>query len=82
VEVDGEIEHHVQEIVDCKLDRRRRQPLLYRVRWTGYHEDTWEPAENINGLEAIDLFHQRYPNKSGPLPENPVDQQVLPELEP
>ena len=82
VEVDGEIEHHVQEIVDCKLDRRRRQPLLYRVRWTGYHEDTWEPAENINGLEAIDLFHQRYPDKPGPLPEDPVGQQVSPELEP
>ena len=37
VEVDGEPEYEIAEILDSKLDRRRQQcPLLYLVHWAGY----------------------------------------------
>jgi hypothetical protein len=66
VEVDGEEEWEVTDVLDARMFRRR---LQYLVKWTGYDDPTWEPAESVNGLRAIELFHQRYPEKPGPLPE-------------
>ena len=34
---------------------------------TGPNED----ARNVSGLQAIDRFHELYPDKPGPLPEDP-----------
>src|SRR5690606_35675327 len=31
----------------------------------------WLAAEDVNGLAALDTFHQTYPDKPGPLPEAP-----------
>ena len=66
IEVDGEEEWEVSEVLDSKMFRRR---LKYLIRWTRYDEATWEPAESVNGLRAIDLFHEKYPLKPGPIPE-------------
>ena len=66
VEVDGEEEWEVTKVLDSWLFRRR---LQYLVKWIGYDDPTWEPAKSVNGLHAIHLFHQQYPNKPGPLPE-------------
>jgi len=68
-EVEGEDEWQVQEVLDSKLLRNR---LRYLVKWEGYDKTTWELAESINELRAVDEFHERYPLKPGPLPENPV----------
>jgi hypothetical protein len=67
VVVDGEDEYHVEEILDSKMVRRR---LKYLVKWTGYDQPDWEPAEDMNGLAAVDEFHRLYPQKPGPLPED------------
>ena len=66
IEVDGEEEWEVTKVLDSRLFRHR---LQYLVKWTGYDDSTWEPAVSIKELHAIDLFHQRYPNKPGPLPD-------------
>ena len=66
IEVDREEEWEVAEVLDSRLFRRR---LQYLVKWTDYDDPTWEPATSVNGLQAIDLFYQRYPGKPGPLPE-------------
>jgi len=68
VEVEGEEEWQVQEVLDSKFVRNR---LRYLVKWEGYDETTWEPAESINKLRTVDEFHKRYPRKPGPLPEDP-----------
>ena len=70
VEVDGEQEWHVEEILDSKLVRGR---LRYLVKWVGYDQADWEPAENVNKLLAVEDFHRRYPNKPGPLPDDDDD---------
>ena len=69
--VEGEAEHEVDSILDSRLDRRRRPPLMYLVKWSGYDgtpdESTWEPAANLE--HAPDLtseFHRQYPDKPGP----------------
>src|SRR5271170_8377752 len=69
--VEGEAEHEVDSILDSRLDRRRRQLLMYLVKWSGYDgmpdESTWEPAANLE--HAPDLtseFHRQYPDKPGP----------------
>jgi hypothetical protein len=67
----GTPEYEVAEVVDSKLDGRRRPPLMYRVRWKGYEaegeEFTWEPASNLqNALDLVRAFHDRYPHKPAP----------------
>ncbi len=67
VQVDGEDEWYVDEILDSWTRRRR---LEYLVKWTGYEEADWHSAETLNELVAVDDFHRRYPNKPEPLPES------------
>jgi hypothetical protein len=70
VEIDGEPEWYADAILDSRTFGRRHE-LQYLVKWTGYDQPQWEPATVVNGLEVIDQFHQRYPDKPGPLPEDP-----------
>ena len=70
VVVDNEEEWHVQEIFDMRI---RRRQLEYLVKWVGYNNTTWEPAMNVNKLQAVDRFHERYPDKPGPLPDDDDD---------
>ena len=72
MEVEGELEYEIEEIVDSRLDRRRKCPLLYNVKWAGYEgtaqQYDWIPANELeNASEAISDFHSRYPDKPGPL---------------
>ena len=65
--VDDAEEWHVEEILDAYLFRQR---LWYLVKWVSYDRPDWEPAENVIKLEAVDRFHERYPDKPGPLPDD------------
>jgi hypothetical protein len=67
VEVDGEQEWEVEEVLDSRMRHRK---LQYLIKWTGYDEPNWEDARHVNGLQAVDVFHGRYPDKPGPLPED------------
>ena len=64
VEVDGEEEYQVAGVEDSRMYRSQ---LQYLVRWTCYDSVTWEPAKFVDGLQAVEEFHQRYPRKPGPL---------------
>ena len=64
--IDDEPEYEVDEIVNSKLIRKH---LKYLVRWVGYSDLTWEPAENVvNSPMAIARFHTSYPQKPRPKP--------------
>jgi len=72
IEVDGDIEYEVSEILDSKIDKRRKCQLLYLVRWTGYEgtdqETDWLPATELeHAPELVQDFHKSYPTKPGPL---------------
>jgi hypothetical protein len=73
VKVDGEPEYEISEILDAKLDHRRRQcQLLYLVRWSGYEgtdeETSWLLATELrNASELVLDFHSAYPNKPSPI---------------
>jgi hypothetical protein len=73
VEVDGDLEYKIAEVVDSKIDRRRRAcQLLYLVRWAGYEgtdeELTWILATELDhASEVVVEFHSKYPDKPGPL---------------
>jgi hypothetical protein len=73
IEVDGEPEYEIAEILDSKIDRRRRHcQLLYLVRWAGYEgtdeETSWLLATELgNASELVADFHSAYPAKPGPL---------------
>ena len=73
VEVDDDLEYEIAEILDSKIDNRRHCKLLYFVRWSGYEgtdeENSWLPATELDhAQEIVTDFHDRYPDKPGPLP--------------
>ncbi len=66
VEIEGQEEFEVQEVLDSKKIHGK---LLYLVFWRGYppSEATWEPAGNlVHAQDLVNRFHQRYPNKPAP----------------
>src|SRR6202043_3471517 len=72
VEIDGDFEHEISEVLDSKIDKRHICKLLYLVQWTGYEgtdeETSWLPATELeHASEAVSDFHHAYPNKPGPL---------------
>jgi hypothetical protein len=55
--VDGEQEWAVEEIVAEKVVRRGRGvQTQYEVKWTGYAETDWQPAQNMEETEALDRW--------------------------
>jgi hypothetical protein len=60
IEVDGEDEYLVERIEDARLYYRK---LQYLVKWVGYDEPTWEPADSLVATVALDDFERRYPDK-------------------
>ena len=63
VEIQGNTEYEVKEILDSRLYRRK---LQYLVDWLGYgpEQRTWEPEEHVKHCaEKIKEFHMKYPHK-------------------
>jgi hypothetical protein len=53
IEIDGELEYEVEDIVDYKIKRNKKQ---YLVKWVGYEgkdQYTWEPQENVQHLDIL-----------------------------
>jgi len=73
VEVDGEPEFEISEILDSKIDCRHRScKLLYLVQWSGYEgtdeEMSWLLATELgNATELLENYHVWYLDKPGPL---------------
>jgi len=71
IKVNREVEYKVKEILDSKIDRRRRHcQLLYLVHWAGYagtdEEMSWLLATELDhALELVKDFHHKYPGKPG-----------------
>jgi hypothetical protein len=65
IEVDGQEEYHVEKILDERMVRGRGrggpQRLQYLVKWKGYAEPDWQPAENMEDTEALDTYLQQRP---------------------
>jgi hypothetical protein len=63
VEVDGNMEFEVDEIVDSKIVRRK---LFYLIKWVGYGLDefSWQSASNVaHAHDEVTRFHLRFPLK-------------------
>jgi hypothetical protein len=55
VEIDGEEEYQVSSVEDSWVYENQ---LQYLIRWMGYDSLTWEPAKFVDGLQAVEEFHQ------------------------
>ena len=67
VEIDAEEQWEVEEVLNARI---KYQKLQYLIKWTGYDIPDWRDAKDIDGLQAIDIFHWRYPHKPGPSPND------------
>src|SRR5258708_7470695 len=72
VEIDGDIEYEVSEILNSKLDRRFQgnSSLCYLVHWSGYEgmeeETSWVSAQDLeHAQEVVRVFHHHYLAKPG-----------------
>ena len=70
VEIDGELEFEVAEILDSKLDRCFQVQLQYLVCWLGYEgideEQAWTSAIDLeNSAELVEAFHAQNPSRPG-----------------
>jgi hypothetical protein len=66
IEIDGEEQYEVEDILDSRIYRGK---LQYRVRWVGHEpqDDTWEPTEHVANAELlVRQFHATYPEKPKP----------------
>jgi Chromo (CHRromatin Organisation MOdifier) domain len=72
VEIDGETEYEMSEILDKKIDRHQKPyNLLYLVCWAGYEgtdkETSWVLATELgHSAELVTDFHSAFPAKPGP----------------
>ena len=71
IEVQGDLEYEIAEVLDSKIDHRRVCKLLYYVRWLGYEgtdeEYSWLPATELtHAPNLLSNFHATYPDKPGP----------------
>jgi hypothetical protein len=55
VEDDGEEEYQVSSVKDSRMYRKQ---LQYLIRWIGYDSLTWDPAQFVDGLQAMGDFNQ------------------------
>src|SRR5215475_9888047 len=72
VEIEGEPEYEVAEVLDSKINHRCKCKLLYLVCWLGYEgtneEYSWVTLDDLqNALELLQEFHSNYPTKPGPV---------------
>ena len=70
INIQGELEYEIAEVLDSKINRRRSCKLLYLVRWLGYEnteEFSWLPATELEHAKELTTdFHSAYPDKPGP----------------
>ena len=72
VDIEGELEYKISEIIDPKIDKRQSCKLLYLVCWLGYEntdkELSWLPATELEHAdELISDFHSTYLQKPSPI---------------
>ena len=64
VDVQGDLEYEISEVLDSKIDRRRSCKLLYLVRWLGYEntdeEFSWLPADRTGICVCTDIAISAY----------------------
>jgi len=70
VVIEGEDEYELAEILHSKIDRRRRCPLVFHVRWTGYegtrNEYSDAPAHDLEHSETlVQEFYDAHPSAPG-----------------
>jgi len=71
VEIDGNLEFEVAQILDSKFDHCRKELLLYLVQWFGYEgtpdKYLWTPVADLeNAADLVSDYHSLYPKKLGP----------------
>ena len=72
VEINGKPEYEISEILDSKINKRRKHcNIVYLVRWAGYEgtneEMSWILANELgHASEIVTDFHRAYPDKPGP----------------
>ncbi|KAF7565972.1 hypothetical protein PtrM4_054060 [Pyrenophora tritici-repentis] len=63
--VDGEPHYFVESVENLRYNKRRKRNE-YLVKWVGYKELSWEPAEELKENDTFVRFHEQFPEKPKP----------------
>jgi len=68
IEIAGHLKFEVAQILDSKLDKQQKDPLLYYVHWAGYEgtseKYSWLTTSDLeNATELLADFHHHHPDK-------------------
>jgi len=71
LEIDGNLEFEVAQILNSKFDHRRKEPLFYLIQWSGYEgtldKYSWIPATDLkNAADLVSGYYSLYPKRPGP----------------
>ena len=71
IKVNWNLEFEVTQVLDSKLDKYRKDPLLYFIYWAGYkgtaEEFSWLTASDLeNTTKLVANFHSHNLGKPGP----------------
>lgn len=77
VEIEGELEYEVEDILDYRIRNNQEQ---YLVKWVGYEGDedkvTWEPRTHVEHLTTLlQKFHSSKPRRQPPITRQRVSRQ-------
>ena len=72
IDIQGELEYEISEIIDSKIDCHWSCKLLYLVCWLGYkntdEELSWLPTTELKHVkDLVSNFHSTYSDKPGPI---------------
>ena len=63
--------YHEEWELDAIVDSRiYYHTLQYRVKWRGYDDLTWEPWYHLRDNSQLASYHQQYPERPGPVPDD------------
>jgi hypothetical protein len=57
--IESHEEYEVEEIL-CARPKKRGKGRQVLVKWAGYHDNTWEPLEELTDNKAMDDFEAKY----------------------
>jgi Chromo (CHRromatin Organisation MOdifier) domain len=67
--IEDQEEYFVEQILDQRVARGRGRGgprrLQYLVKWVGYAEPDWQPAENVEDTEALENYLRQQQQPSG-----------------
>ena len=74
-EVEGIVGHHLSDPRTHPPELGHKPVMLYRVKWKGFEELTWEPATSFEDISILQTYNKRFGLKDTTI-DSDVDEEM------